>query len=135
MKSITLSFFMAIFLVMSLQRCNQDEVSSEVEKIQFAISLSSPDGSNGRIKVALPENTSVLLSIESVSGDPVFTMHPVKFISLNLLTSTRVVIRSPIFLWWNLQRNQLKTKSAGCRRVPHIMSLQLRATTIGCYFV
>ena len=70
---------MAILLAVVFQRCNQEDVSSKVEKIKFAISISPSElNPGGKVKVALPPDATVLLTVESSTGDPVLTQHPVK---------------------------------------------------------
>jgi hypothetical protein len=77
MKKI-LTIFTILLLTGSFQRCNQDDVTTHVEKIQIAISISPSDGTSDRVKVALPPDASVLLTLESSAGEPILTQHPLK---------------------------------------------------------
>jgi hypothetical protein len=77
MKKI-LTIFTILLLTGSFQRCNQDDVTTHVEKIQIAISISPSDGTSERVKVALPPDASVLLTLESSAGEPILTQHPLK---------------------------------------------------------
>jgi hypothetical protein len=82
-KKVTHALIAMLMLAVLFQRCTpDDEESTAVEKVQFSLDFTLPDGANGRIKASdIPTGAHVLLSVEKSNGEIALTQQPVKVLA------------------------------------------------------
>lgn len=79
-----------LMLLLLFQNCTEEEtVNQSKEKVQFTIGLSALEHTGGKLKsVDPPSGASLLISIKSISGEQVYTMHTVELLHVgeNIVT-------------------------------------------------